>query len=188
VDAEEAALPDEAEGLEEDEFFAAAGGGGAAAGHRFFGDDAGGEGEPQWHTNELFVDTEEGGEAQRPQSRAGRPSTGTPRGGGAQRDGPRSLHGRKGGAAGAAPGQGLGKRKFSGDGGSDGAPPGKRQRPEAQADRPQRQGLLRDAFKQLIGPYIAAAGAFAAQAATRTLISFVSTAVRAVIRHLLGGR
>ena len=53
---------------------------------------------------------------------------------------------------------------------------------------PERQGLLRDAFKQLLGPYIAAAGALAAQAATRTLISFVGAALRAVLRRLLGGR
>jgi curved DNA-binding protein CbpA len=53
---------------------------------------------------------------------------------------------------------------------------------------PERQGLLRDAFKQLLGPFIAAAGSMAAQAATRTVVSFAGAALRAVIRRLLGGR
>lgn len=55
--------------------------------------------------------------------------------------------------------------------------------------QPERQGLLRDAFRQLLGPFVAAAGSMAAQAATRTLVrSFVGAALRAVIRRLLGGR
>ena len=54
----------------------------------------------------------------------------------------------------------------------------------AHDDAPNPPGILR----QLLAPYIAAAGALAAQAATRALISFVSAAVRAIIRRLLGGR
>ena len=54
----------------------------------------------------------------------------------------------------------------------------------ARDDVPDPPGILR----QLLAPYIAAAGAVAAQAATRALISFVSAAVRAVLRRLLGGR
>ena len=53
---------------------------------------------------------------------------------------------------------------------------------------PERRGLLGDAFRQLIGPYIAAAGAVAAQLATRSIISFVTAAVRTVVRRLLRGR
>ncbi len=138
VDAD-AGLPDDAaEDLEEDEFFAGAGAGGAAAGHRFFGDGGGAE-EPQWRTNELYAEEEDADDAHRPQSRAGRQSTGTPRGGGTPRDGPRSPQWRKGdgGSSGGAGGRdaaaGRGKRKLSGDGGRDGAPAGKRPRPEAPA-------------------------------------------------------
>ena len=137
MDAEEAALPEDAQELEEDEFFGGAGG--AGAGHRFFGDEGGAEGDkaPRWRTNELY-DEDDGAEEHRPPPRAERKSMGTPRG--AQR----SPHGRdaaaagKGGGRDAAAGQ-QGKRRHSGDGGRDGAPPGKRPRPDAAAERQPRQ-------------------------------------------------
>ena len=53
----------------------------------------------------------------------------------------------------------------------------------ARDDAPNPPGILR----QLLAPYIAAAGAFAAQAATRALISFAGAALRAILRRL-GGR
>ena len=54
----------------------------------------------------------------------------------------------------------------------------------ARDDAPNPPGILR----QLLEPYIAAAGALAAQAATRALMSFVSAVVRAILRRLMGGR
>ena len=54
----------------------------------------------------------------------------------------------------------------------------------ARDDAPDPPGILR----QLLAPYIAAAGALATQAAIRALISFVSAAVRVILRRLLGGR
>ena len=53
---------------------------------------------------------------------------------------------------------------------------------------PERRGLLRDAFWQLLGPFVAAAGATAAQAARRTLISFLTSGIRAIVRRVLGRR
>ena len=131
MDAEEAALPEDAQELEEDEFFGGAGAGGAGAGHRFFGDEGTGE-EPRWRTNELYDegDGDDDGEHQ-PPPRVERKSMGTPRG--VQRS-PHAAAGKGGGRDAA-----QGKRRFSSDGGRDGAPPGKRLRPDASAERQPRK-------------------------------------------------
>ena len=54
----------------------------------------------------------------------------------------------------------------------------------ARDDAPDPPGILR----QLLAPYIAAAGALATQAAILAVISFVGAAVRVILRRLLGGR
>ena len=133
MDAEEAALPEDAQELEEDEFFGGAGAGGAGAGHRFFGDEGGAGEAPRWRTTELYDEGDGDGDdgEHQPPPRAERKSTGTPRG--MQRS-PHAASGKGGGRDAA-----QGKRRFSGDGGRDGAPPGKRQRPDASAERQPRK-------------------------------------------------